>query len=117
MPPSAPLHLSLLLWIGSTEVLLMEFPGEADRPIEYHYKMNHASPIHRIKTYMEMLRHMERHRFCALSGPGMDKHHFLTWLFGHGAPLVDRIVSTEERVSGTRESLIHLRSDLIRRFG
>ncbi len=117
MIPPAPFHLSLLLWIGSTEARLMEFPGERDQPIEHHYRIQTASPIHRLKTYMEMVRHMERHSFCALSGPGMDKHHFLTWLFGHGAPLVDRIVSTDDRLSGTRQSLIHLRTDLIRRFG
>ena len=95
----------------------MEFPAGQDRPIEHHYKISAHSTIHRLKIYFECVRHMERHPYCALSGPGMDKNHFLTWLFGYGQPLVERIVSTDERLSGSRESLIHLRTDLIRRFG
>ncbi len=117
MSPPTPLHISLLLWIGSTEIFLMEFTSERGHPIEHHYKRVSQSPIHRLKTYMELVRHIERHRFCALSGPGMDKNHFLTWLFGHGDPLVKRIVSTDESLSGSRESLIDLRTDLIRRLG
>jgi hypothetical protein len=116
MPTPAPFTLSLLLWIGPTDVMLMEFPGERNAPVEHHYPMNLSSPIHRLKTYMELARHLERHHSCALSGPGMEKHHFLTWLFGHGSSLVNRIVTTEDRLSGTRQSLIRLRADLIRRF-
>jgi hypothetical protein len=109
--------ISLLLWIGTTEAVLLEIPGDIGHPVEHHYRRVNQSPIHKLKTYIEMLRHMERHRYCVLSGPGMDKHHFLTWLIGYGESHVKRIVSTEEQLSGTRQSLLDLRTHLNRRLG
>jgi hypothetical protein len=95
----------------------MEFPSGVGTPVEHHYRIMSESPFHKLKAYIEMVRLIEKHRFCALSGPGMDKHHFLTWLFGYGDSLVGRILATEDRISGTRNSLLDLRTELVRRLG